>query len=104
MTPELAVSESLDFPVLLDRIPAGGLAVAKHGNRSVTRPSGSADILEAAGARLDLDAAAASAILADLGIVFLFAPSHHPALRHAAGVRKALGVATVFNLLGPLCN
>ncbi len=85
-------------------VAACGVPVAKHGNRSVTRPSGSSDLLESAGARLDLDPAQAGALLARLGIVVLHAPTHHPSLRHAADVRKALGVRTVFNLLGPLCN
>ncbi len=81
-----------------------GIFVAKHGNRSVTRPSGSADVLEAAGARLDLTPAQAQAVLADAGISFLFAPTFHPAMRFAGPVRAALGVKTVFNLLGPLAN
>jgi anthranilate phosphoribosyltransferase len=85
-------------------VAAGGVRVAKHGNRSVTRPCGSADLLEAAGARLDLPPAAVGRVLRSQGIAFLFAPVFHPALRHAAPVRKALGVRTVFNLLGPLAN
>lgn len=82
----------------------GGARIAKHGNRSVTRPSGSADVLERAGARLDLSLEATSRVLDEIGIAFLFAPAFHPAMRHAAPVRKALGGKTVFNLLGPLCN
>jgi len=83
---------------------AAGVQVAKHGNRSVTRPSGSADVLEAAGARLDLAPAQVGSVLRSAGIAFLFAPTFHPAMRHAAPVRKALGIRTVFNLLGPLTN
>ncbi len=80
------------------------VTVAKHGNRSVTRPSGSADVLERAGANLNLDPAAVEQVLASTGIAFLFAPTFHPAMRHAGPVRKALGIKTVFNLLGPLTN
>jgi anthranilate phosphoribosyltransferase len=83
---------------------AAGVRVAKHGNRSVTRPSGSADVLEAAGAVLALTPGQAERILADIGIAFLHAPAFHPAMKHAAPVRQALGIRTVFNLLGPLCN
>jgi anthranilate phosphoribosyltransferase len=83
---------------------AAGITVAKHGNRSVTRPSGSADVLEAAGARLDLAPDAVGRVLRQERIAFLFAPQFHPAMRHAAPVRKALGIRTVFNLLGPLTN
>jgi anthranilate phosphoribosyltransferase len=83
---------------------AAGVRVAKHGNRSVTRPSGSADVLEAAGATIALAPEQAERILAEQGIVFLHAPAFHPAMRHTAPVRQALGVRTVFNLLGPLCN
>jgi anthranilate phosphoribosyltransferase len=83
---------------------AAGVTVAKHGNRSVTRPSGSADVLEAAGARLDLPPPEVQRVLRQERIAFLFAPQFHPAMRHAAPVRKALGIRTVFNLLGPLTN
>lgn len=85
-------------------IAAGGLTVAKHGNRSVTRPSGSADVLERAGARLDLAPEQVEKVLRQEGIAFLFAPTFHPAMRHAGPVRQALGIKTVFNLLGPLTN
>ncbi len=85
-------------------LAGAGITVAKHGNRSVTRPSGSADVLEAAGARLDLDAAGVERVLHKAGIAFLFAPTFHPAMRHAGPVRASLGVKTVFNLLGPLTN
>ncbi|HUR26092.1 MAG TPA: anthranilate phosphoribosyltransferase [Candidatus Thermoplasmatota archaeon] len=85
-------------------VAAAGVRVAKHGNRSVTRPSGSADVLEAAGATIGLSPEQAERILAEVGIVFLHAPAFHPAMKHAAPVRQALGIRTVFNLLGPLCN
>ena len=85
-------------------VAAAGVAVAKHGNRAVSGTVGGADVLEALGIDILLDAGRASACLRELGFVFLFAPSFHPALQHAAPVRRALGVRTVFNLLGPLCN
>lgn len=83
---------------------AAGVRMAKHGNRAVSSRSGSADLLEVAGCRLDLNADEASILINELGIAFLFAPMHHPAMKHAIGPRKALGVRTLFNLLGPLTN
>jgi anthranilate phosphoribosyltransferase len=86
-------------------IAAGaGCAVAKHGNRSATSLSGSADVLEALGARIDLDADAVARCVDEVGFGFLFAPSHHQATRWVIPVRKELGVRTVFNFLGPLTN
>lgn len=83
---------------------AGGVRMAKHGNRSVSSRSGAADVLEAAGCRLDLSADQATQLIHELGIGFLFAPQHHSAMRHAIGPRRALGCWSLFNLLGPLTN
>ena len=85
-------------------VAAGGGSVAKHGNRSVSSKSGSADVLETAGANLMLAPEQVAQCIEELGIGFLFAPAHHSAMKHAAGVRKELGVRTMFNLLGPLTN
>jgi anthranilate phosphoribosyltransferase len=81
-----------------------GAAVAKHGNRSISSRVGSADVLAAAGIAVDLDPTQAGRILDDAGLVFLFAPSFHPAMKELAGVRRELGVRTIFNALGPLAN
>ena len=83
---------------------AGGARVSKHGNRSVSSKSGSADVLEAMGMPLTLSPAAISQCIADTGIGFMFAPNHHPSMRNVAPVRKELGVRTIFNILGPLTN
>jgi anthranilate phosphoribosyltransferase len=83
---------------------AAGVRIVKHGNRSVSSRSGSADVLEQLGLRLPLDEAAAGGCLAATGFTFLFAPHYHPAMKAVAPVRAALGVRTVFNLLGPLTN
>ena len=85
-------------------VAAMGLRVIKHGNRSVSSRSGSADLLEALGVPMPLDEKAAGDCLAATGFTFLFAPHYHPAMKEVAPVRRALGVRTVFNLLGPLTN
>jgi anthranilate phosphoribosyltransferase len=85
-------------------LAACGVPVAKHGNRSVSSRCGSADVLEALGVNIQAGPDAVSACLAETGVAFLFAPTFHPAMRHAAQVRKELGVRTAFNLLGPLTN
>ena len=83
---------------------AAGATVAKHGNRAVSSRSGSADVLREAGVHLDLEPQSVRRCIEEIGIGFLFAPAHHPAMRHAAPVRKEIGTRTLFNLLGPLTN
>ena len=83
---------------------AAGARVAKHGNRSVSSKSGSADVLEALGANIQLTPAAVATCIAETGIGFMFAPNHHAAMKHAGPVRRELGVRTIFNILGPLTN
>ncbi len=83
---------------------AAGARVAKHGNRSISSKSGSADLLEAAGVRLDLTPQQVAQCIRQVGLGFMFAPAHHSAMKHAIGPRRELGVRTIFNVLGPLTN
>ena len=85
-------------------VAAGGGQVAKHGNRSVSSSSGSADVLEAAGVSLDLTTAQVAECVDKVGIGFMFAPQHHSAMRYAIGPRREMGVRTIFNILGPMTN
>lgn len=85
-------------------VAGAGLGVAKHGNRSVSSKSGSADVLEALGANLSLPPEKIADCIDQTGIGFLFAPAHHPAMKYAIGPRREMGIRTVFNILGPLTN
>lgn len=85
-------------------VAAAGAKVAKHGNRSVSSKSGSADVLEALGANIELQPEQVAACIATTGIGFMFAPMHHPAMKMVAPVRREMGVRTMFNILGPLTN
>ncbi len=83
---------------------AAGAKVSKHGGRSVSSKSGSADVMEALGININLSPEAIARCIADVGVGFMFAPNHHPAMKNVAPVRKELGIKTIFNLLGPLTN
>ena len=85
-------------------VAAAGGTVAKHGNRGVSSKSGSADVLEALGAKIDLQAPQVAKCIQAVGMGFMFAPNHHPAMKNVAPVRKDMGVRTIFNILGPLTN
>jgi anthranilate phosphoribosyltransferase len=85
-------------------VAGSGVAVAKHGNRSVSSSSGSADLLESLGVKIDLGPEAVGKCIDEVGMGFLFAPRFHPAMKHAAAPRREMGVRTVFNILGPLTN
>ena len=98
-------SNSINISTAASFIAAGaGVTIAKHGNRAVSSKSGSADVLVALGVKLDLDVPRLEECLKRNGIVFLYAPLMHPAMKNVMPVRKALGFRTVFNILGPLCN
>jgi anthranilate phosphoribosyltransferase len=85
-------------------ISAGGVPVAKHGNRSVSSKCGSADLLETLGIKIDLTAEQSAKILDEIGMCFMFAPTYHASMKYAAPVRRELGIRTIFNILGPLAN
>ena len=95
----LNISTAVSFVVA-----ATGIPVAKHGNRSASSRSGAADVLEALGVNISLEPEAAQNVLAHTGLVFLFAQTYHPAMKHVAGARKQIGRRTIFNLLGPLAS
>ena len=85
-------------------VAAAGARVAKHGNRSISSNSGAADLLEAAGVNLEINAEQVKTCVDDIGVGFMFAPKHHSAMKYAIGPRKEMGVRTIFNVLGPLTN
>jgi len=85
-------------------VAGAGVTVAKHGNRGVSSPCGSANVLDELGVSLNVSARVMEKCLSEIGIAFLFAPSLHPAMKYAIGPRKELGVRTLFNILGPICN
>jgi len=95
----LNISTAVSFVVA-----ACGVTVAKHGNRSASSRSGAADVLEALGINIGLEPSTAASVLRETGLTFLFAQTHHPAMKHAASARKQIGRRTIFNLLGPLAN
>lgn len=98
-------SHTINISTAAALVAAGaGVAVAKHGNRTNTRASGSANVLAALGVNIECDAATQTRCLAEAGVCFSFAVKHHPAMKYAAPVRKQLGVRTIFNVLGPLTN
>ena len=98
-------SNSINISTLSAIVTAGaGGRVAKHGNRAASSACGSADVLEALGVRIDLGPEGVASCVEEVGVGFMFAPRFHPAMRHAAAVRREIGIRTVFNLLGPLAN
>lgn len=98
-------SGSFNISTAVSFVVAGvGIKVAKHGNRSITSKSGSADVLKELGVNINLSTAASEKALNEIGITFLFAPQYHPSMKFAAPVRNELGIRTIFNMLGPLVN
>jgi anthranilate phosphoribosyltransferase len=98
-------SNTFNISTAVSFVAAGaGIRVAKHGNRSISSKSGSADVLIELGVNINLSSVDSEAALNEVGIAFLFAPNYHPAMKYAAPVRKGLGIKTIFNILGPLTN
>lgn len=98
-------SDTFNISTAVALVVAGtGIPVAKHGNRSVSSRSGSADVLKVLGVNIEAPVPVLERCLREVGLAFLFAPAHHPGLKHAAPVRREMGIRTVFNLLGPLAN
>ena len=98
-------SDTFNISTAVALVVAGmGIPVAKHGNRSVSSRSGSADVLKTLGVNIEAPVPVLERCLREVGLAFLFAPAHHPGLKHAASVRREMGIRTVFNLLGPLAN
>ena len=98
-------SRTINVSTIAAFVVAGaGLRVAKHGNRAITSGCGSADVLEAAGVKIDLGPEGVERCIREVGFGFMFAPTFHPAMRHAGGPRREIGIRTVFNILGPLTN
>ena len=98
-------SNTFNISTAVSFVVAGaGIKVAKHGNRSISSESGSADVLTELGLNINLSPSQSEQALTEIGIAFLFAPNFHPAMKYAAPVRKALGIKTIFNVLGPLTN
>ena len=94
------ISTATAFVVAAD----GRVAVAKHGNKAISSLSGSADVLSELGVKITAPLETMERAIDELGIGFLFAPNFHPAMKHAAGIRRSLGIRTIFNMLGPLTN
>ena len=98
-------SHTINVSTIAAFVTAGaGLKVAKHGNRAITSACGSADVMEAAGVKVDLGPEGVERCIRDVGIGFMFAPTFHPAMRYAGPPRREIGIRTVFNILGPLTN